>query len=84
METHPSSLPRGGVRYFTGVRSSGTGVQLRSLGCTKPTMKLVGVQLSQPEMQNLVGVEISTLKSDWGALQEHKKGGISNELETKL
>ena len=39
------------------------------------TMKSVGVHPSQQEMQNLVGVEISALKSDWGALQAQEKGG---------
>ena len=33
----------------------------------------VGVHPNQPEMYNLVGVEISILKSDWGALQAHEK-----------
>ena len=33
------------------------------------TMKSVGVTLSQPEMQTSVGIKISALKSDWGALQ---------------
>ena len=28
----------------------------------------------QPEMQNLLRVEVSALKSDWGALQVHEKG----------
>ena len=63
-----------GVQYFTGVRPGVTGVQPRSPGCTGLTMKSVGVHPSQPEMQNLVGVEISALKSDWGALQAHEKG----------
>ena len=62
-----------GVQYFTGVRPGVTGVQLRSPGCTGVTMKPVGVHPSQPEMQNLAGVEISALKSDWGALQAHEK-----------
>ena len=50
-----------------------TRVQVRSPGCTGVTMKPVGVHPSQPEMQNLAGVEISALKSDWGALQAHEK-----------
>ena len=37
-------------------------------------MKSVGVHPTQQEMQNLVRLEISALKSDWGALQEHEKG----------
>ena len=44
----------------------------RSPGCTDLTMKSVGVNPSQPEMQNLVKVEISALKSNWGALQGHE------------
>ena len=43
-------------------------------GCTGLTMKSVQVHPSQPEMQNLVGVEISALKSDRGALQAYEKG----------
>ena len=53
-----------GVQYVTGVRPGVSGVQLWSPGCTGLTMKSVGVHLSLPEMQNLVGVEISALKSD--------------------
>ena len=36
-------------------------------------MKSVGVHPGQPEMQNLVRVEISALQSDWVALQAHGK-----------
>ena len=61
------------VQYFTGVRSGVTGVQLRSPGCTGMTMISVGVHPSKPEMQNLVGVKISALKSDWGARKAHEK-----------
>ena len=56
-----------GVQYFTGVRPGVTGI-------TGLIMKSVGVHPSQPEIQNLVGVEISALQSDWGALQAHEKG----------
>ena len=52
------------VQYFTGVRPGVTWVQPRSPGCTDLTMKSVGVHSSQPEIQNLVKVEISALKSD--------------------
>ena len=62
-----------GVQYFTGVHPGVTGVQVRWPGCTELTIKSVGVHPSQQEMQNLVGVNISALKSDWGALQEHEK-----------
>ena len=56
------------VQYFTGVRPGVTGVQPRSPGYTGLTMKSLRVHPSKLEMQNLVGVEISALKSDWGAL----------------
>ena len=49
-------------------------ILLLKKSCSGLTMKSLGVHPSQPEMQNLVGVEISTLKSDWGALQAHEKG----------
>ena len=62
-----------GIQYFTGVRLGVTGVQPRSPGCTGLIMKSIGVHPSQPEMLNLVGVEISALKSNWGALQGHEK-----------
>ena len=52
---------RGAPRVRPGV----TWVQLRSPGCTEVTMKSVRVHPSQPEMQNLVMVEIPALKSDW-------------------
>jgi len=61
--------------HFPGRGPISPGCAPVSPGCTGLTMKLVGVQPSQPEMQNLVGVEISALKSDWGALQAHEKGG---------
>ena len=62
-----------GVQYFIGVRPGVTGVQLRLPGCTEVTMKSDGVHPSQPEIKNLVGVEVLALKSDWGALQAHEK-----------
>ena len=58
------------VQYFIGVRPSVTGVQLR-------TMKPVGVHPSQPEMQNLAGVEISALKSRW---EELVLGAVSSSF----
>ena len=61
-----------GVQYFTGIHSDVTGVQPLSPGCTGMTGKSVGVHHSQPEMQNLVGVEIPALKSELGALQAHE------------
>ena len=58
-------LPPAEVQYFTGVRPGVIGVQPQLSGCTGLTMKSVQVHPSQPEMQNLVGVEIPALKSDW-------------------
>ena len=53
-----------GVQYITGVRPGVTGVQPRSnheigRGAPNPTRN---------------GVEVSALKSDWGALQAHETG----------
>ena len=69
----PFLIAPAGFQYFTGVRPGVTEVQLRSPGCTEVTMKSDGVHPSQPEIKNLVGVEVLALKSDWGALQVHEK-----------
>lgn len=58
---HPSSLPR----LESNISPESAPV---SLGCIRLIMKSVRVNPSQPERQNLFGMEVSALKSDWGAL----------------
>lgn len=70
---HPSSLPRPGSIISPGAAPV-------SLGCNPVTgvhwtdHEICWGAPSQPEMQNLVRVEILALEFEWGALQAHEKG----------